>query len=103
MLGDVAAAADVDVEITRPVHNESRHANRWQDRTDVDLSVHLEQCDRRSRAGRYAQIASPPVLQSRVVCNAWSQHLELRSAPPSPFDFLDITLAPLLPRCPVRA
>src|SRR5207245_3523512 len=86
-------AADVDVEITRPVHNERRHANRWQDRTDVDLGVHLEECNRRSWAGGYTQVASPPVLQSRVVCHAWSQHVELRRAPPRPFDSLDIALA----------
>ena len=74
------------------MNDERRYANRWQNRTDVDLRVHLEQCGRSSWAGGYTQVAGPPVLHSRVARNTWRQYFELRRASPSPLDALDVPL-----------
>ena len=76
-LGDVATFLDPHVEVGAAVHDESRDADRRQQRADVDPRVHLHQRLDCARAGGGAATLAPPARHRLVGRGAHALHVGL--------------------------
>ena len=74
VLGEIAAMADVAVDVVLPVQHEGRHLDRRQDRTHVDLGVHAEVGERVAGPMRQPLVLAPPAPK-RLVRDARGRHL----------------------------
>src|SRR6516164_782951 len=82
VLSQIAAGLDVAARVAGSMHDERRHADRRQDRTDINLGVHTSQRDRCRRAGARPLPAGP--MATEVVVGRLTRHEEFDRSTGSP-------------------